>query len=155
MRRHWWHARHANVVSLIVALAVALSFGAGCAKESTELLIVVDAEMAAPPILILRTSITMRYEPSHVAGSDRSSPYESDAADRPGPFVFPLSLPQTVDPSFAGLVDITVEGLDWDTHAAIASGTASGAVVAQKTTTASVVLQPTAQPGAGTDGGTD
>ena len=37
-------------------------------------------------------------------------------------------------PSFAGLVDITVEGLDWDTHAVIASGTTSGAVVAQKTT---------------------
>ena len=88
-----------------------------------------------------------------VAGSDRSSPYASDAADRPGPFVFPLSLPQTVDPSFAGLVDVTVEGLDWDTHAVIASGTTSGAVVAQKTTTASLTLQPTAQPGAGADGG--
>lgn len=147
--------RHAHVVPLVVTLAVALSFGVGCAKDSTELLIIVDAETAVPPILILRASIGMRYDPSHVAGSDRSSPYESDAADRPGPFVFPLSLPQTVDPSFAGLVDITVEGLDWDTHAVIASGTTSGAVVAQKTTTASLTLQPTAQPGAGADGGVD
>ena len=152
MRLQW---RHAHVVPLVVALAVALSFGAGCAKDSTEVLIIVDAETAVPPILILRASIGMRYDPSHVAGSDRSSPYASDAADRPGPFVFPLSLPQTVDPSFAGLVDITVEGLDWDTHAVIASGTTSGAVVAQKTTTASLTLQPMAQPGAGADGGVD
>ena len=119
------------------------------------MLIIVDADTAVPPILILRASIGMRYDPSHVAGSDCSSPYASDAADRPGPFVFPLSLPQTVDPSFAGLVDITVEGLDWDTHTVIASGTTSGAVVAQKTTTVSLTLQPTAQPGAGADGGVD
>ena len=49
--------RHAHVVPLVVALAVALSFGVGCAKDSTELLIIVDAETAVPPILILRASI--------------------------------------------------------------------------------------------------
>ena len=39
----------------------------------------------------------------------------SDAADRPGPFVFPLVLSLTVDASLAGPVTVTVEGLDWDT----------------------------------------
>ena len=139
----------------VVVLSAALSFGAGCAKEATEVLVVVDAEAAVPPILILRASITLRYDPSRISGADLSSPYASDAADRPGPFVFPLSLPQTVDPSLAGLVDITVEGLDWDTHVVIASGNTAGAVVAQKTTIASLTLKPTAQPGAGADGGLD
>jgi hypothetical protein len=147
--------RHAPVVSSVVALAVALAGGVGCAKDATEVLIVVDADTAVAPILILRTSIGMRYDPSHVAGSERSSPYASDATDRPGPFVFPLSLPETIDPSYAGLVDVTVEGLDWDTHAIIASGTTAGAVVPQKTTTASLTLTPKAQPGAGADGGVD
>ena len=52
--------RHAHVVPLVVALAVALSFGAGCAKDSTEVLVVVDADTAVPPILILRASIGLR-----------------------------------------------------------------------------------------------
>ena len=83
--------RHAFRVAV---LSAALSFGAGCAKEATEVLVVVDAEAAVPPILILRASITLRYDPSRISGADLSSPYASDAADRPGPFVFPLSLPR-------------------------------------------------------------
>ena len=133
--------RHAHVVPLVVALAVALSFGAGCAKDSTAVLVIVDADAAVPPILILRASIATRVR------SDRASPApiarrptRATPPIAPGPFVFPLSLPLTIEPSFAGLVVVTVEGLDWDTHAVIASGSTTGAVVAQKTTTASLTL---------------
>jgi hypothetical protein len=138
----------------VASLVAALSIGAGCAKDSTEVLVVVDADSAVPPILILRALIGLRYDPSRVASSQRSSRAETDAADRPGPFVFPLSLPLTVDPSFAGLVDIIVEGVDWDSSVVVASGTTSGAVVAEKTTTASLTLKPTAPADRG-DGGSD
>jgi hypothetical protein len=140
--------------SCAVPLLAALSIAAGCAKDATEVRVVVDASAAVPPILILRASIGLRYDPSRVASSQRSSRTETDAADRPGPFVFPLSLPLTVDPSFAGLVDITVEGVDWDSSVVIASGMTSGAVVAEKTTTASLTLKPTAPVDRG-DGGSD
>jgi hypothetical protein len=144
--------RHAFRVAV---LSAALSVGPGCAKDATGLAVTVAADPTVSPILILRATVAMRYDPSHVAGSERSSPYASDAGDRPGPFLFPLSLPVTVDQSFAGLVDITVEGLDWDTHAVIASGNASGAVVAEKTTAASLTLHPLSMPGGGADGGVD
>ena len=143
--------RHAFRAAMVVA---ALSIGGGCAKDSTEVLVVVDADPAVPAIRILRASIGLRSDPSRVASSQRSSRTETDAADRPGSFVFPLSLPLTVDPSFAGLVDITVDGLEWDTAAVIASGTTSGGVVAEKTTTASLTLKPTAPPDRA-DGGSD
>jgi hypothetical protein len=143
--------RNAFRVAMMVA---AVSIGAGCAKDSTEVLVVVDAEPAVPSILILRASIGLRYDPSRVASSQRSSRTETDAADRPGPFVFPLILPLTVDPSFAGLADITVDGLDWDTSAVIASGTTSGGVVVEKTTTASLTLKPIS-PTDRADGGSD
>jgi hypothetical protein len=136
-------------------LFAVVSFGAGCAKDATEVLVVVDTDTAAPPILLLRASIGSRDDPSRVASSRRSSRNGSDAGDRPGPFVFPLGLSLTVDPSFAGLVDITVEGLDWDSDAVIASGTTSGGVVAEKTTTASVTLKPSMSAGAPADAGTD
>jgi hypothetical protein len=70
----------------------------------------------------------------------RSSPYASDAGDRPGPFAFPLDLDLTMDPGLAGPVDIRVEGLDWDTTAVIASGSTTAAVVAEKPVSASVTL---------------
>jgi hypothetical protein len=143
--------RYASCVAPLLAV---LSTGAGCAKDATEVLVVVDADAAVPPILILRASIGLRYDPTRVATSQRSSRTETDAADRPGPFVFPLSLPLTVDPSFAGPVDITVEGVDWDSSVVIASGTTSGAVIVEKTTAASLTLKPTAPADRG-DGGSD
>jgi hypothetical protein len=135
----------------IAVLSAALCVGAGCAKDSTQVLVLVDTAPSVAPILILRGSVGLRYDPSRVAGSDRTSPYASDAADRPGPFVFPLILPLTVDATFAGLVDVTVEGLDWDTHAVIASGSTAGALVAERTTTAALTLTPTRGGDAGAD----
>ena len=45
--------------------------------------------------------------------------------------MFPFGLPLTVDASFAGPVIITIEGLDWDTHAVIARAPRHADVVAQ------------------------
>jgi len=147
-------ARHAFSALASVA-SVALSLGAGCAKDPTAVLVTVDADATVPPLLILRTTVTNVDDPARRASAERSSPYASDdAGDRPGPFVFPLDIPLTVDPSLAGVVVITVEGLDWDTHAVTATGVTSAGVIAQGTTAASLTLAavPT---GGGADGGTD
>src|SRR5215216_6501364 len=96
--------RHLPSVTL---LAVALSIGPGCAKDPTSVFIVVDADSTIPPILILRTVVERAGDPASRSSADRSSPYASDAADRPGPFLFPLGLPLTVDQTYAGPVLIT------------------------------------------------
>jgi hypothetical protein len=137
-----------------LALAVALC-GAGCAKDPTAVDVTVNADATAPAILLLRTTVTDADDPSRVGSSERSSPYASDdAADRPGPFGFPTDIALTIDPTFAGPVVVTVEGLDWDTHAVIAAGSTTASVVAQTTTAASLTLTAVPTGGAG-DGGTD
>ena len=110
--------------------------------------VVVDADSTVPPILILRTVVERAGDPASRASADRSSPYASDAADRPGPFLFPLGLPLTVDQTYAGPVTITVEGVDWDTHAVTASGSATATVVAQQMSEALVTLTAPAARGA-------
>ena len=137
----------------IAALAAAVSVGAGCAKEPTSVAVVVNTDATVPPILILRSTLVSAADPTRASSGQRSSPYGSDAADRPGPFLFPLLLPVSVDASFAGPVVITVEGLDWDTHAVTARGTTSASVATEKTTQASLTL--TAVAPVGGDGGTD
>jgi hypothetical protein len=114
--------------------------GAGCAKDATRVYVAVYADATVPPILLLRTVIARAADPGQPVASDRTSPYAGDAADRPAPFVFPLGLPMTVDPSFAGPVVITVEGLDWDSHVVTAGGSGDAVVVVEKETDASVTL---------------
>jgi hypothetical protein len=145
--------RMARNVLGIAALVAAISVGAGCAKEPTSVAVVVNTDATAPPILILRSTLVSAGDPTRASSGERSSPYDSDAADRPGPFLFPLLLAVSVDASFAGPVEITIEGLDWDTHAVTARGTTSGSVAAEKTTQASLTL--TAVAPVGGDGGTD
>jgi hypothetical protein len=123
-------------------LAAALSCGAGCAKDSTSVFVTVDANATVPPILILRTTVARAADPSVRATANRSSSYAGDAADRPGPFVFPLGLSLTVDASFAGPVVVTIDGLDWDTLAVTASGSMDATIVAQQQTQASLTLAP-------------
>jgi hypothetical protein len=138
----------------VTALSVGLVVGAGCAKDPTSVLVTVDADATTPALLILRTTVARTDNPATESSSERSSPAQGDAADRPGPFLFPFDLSLTVDPSFAGPVTITVEGLDWDTHAVTARGTTPATVVAQKSTTASLTLTGVVNTGSG-DGGTD
>jgi hypothetical protein len=92
-------------------------------------------------------------DPASRASAERSSNYAGDAADRPGPFLFPLGLPVTVNQTYAGPVIITIEGVDWDTHAVTARGSASATVVAQKASEATLTL--TAAASGGGDGGVD
>jgi hypothetical protein len=134
-------------------LAVALSLGLGCAKDPTSVFVVVDADSTVPPILILRTVVERAGDPASQSSVERSSNYVADAADRPGPFLFPLGLPLTVDQTYVGPVIITVEGVDWDTRAVIARGSTTTSVVAQKIAEASLTL--TAVASAGGDGGSD
>jgi len=115
--------------------------------------VVVDADSTVPPILILRTVVERAGDPASRASVERSSNYGSDAADRPGPFLFPLGLPLTVDQTYAGAVIITIEGVDWDTHAVTARGSSSATVVAQQVSEASLTL--TAATSGGGDGGSD
>jgi hypothetical protein len=139
--------------ALAVAAAAALALAAGCAKDPTSVSVVVDADPSVPPILILRTTVAAAGDPSHQSSAQRSSMNQGDAADRPGPFVFPTALQLTVDSSFAGPVVVTVQGIDWDNYAVIGAGSADAVVEAQKTTEASLKLEPL-RGGAG-DGGTD
>jgi hypothetical protein len=122
-----------------MAIAAA-ALGAGCARDATAVEVTVNAEAAVPPILILRTAVARADDLDRRVSSDRSSPYAGDAGDRPGPFEFPLLLSVTVDASFAGPVVVTVQGIDWDTHAVTASGVGDAVVVAQKTTDAALTL---------------
>lgn len=141
------HALRAIVSSAVLAL------GAGCAKSPTSVGVTIDADPTVPPILIMRTTLARASDPTMRSSSERASPYASDAGDRPGPFVFPFAWKLTVDPSFAGPVIVTIEGLDWDTGATIASGNADAVVEAEQMTAAAVTLVPV-RGGAG-DGGTD
>jgi len=135
---------------LAVAVAAAALASSACAKSQTDVLTLVSADATVPPILILR--VTVAGATGQSMGSLRSMAV-GDAADRPAPFSFPLSLPVTADPTLAGPVTITIDGLDWDTYAVIASGSAPAQVVPEQETAAAVTLA--AVPGgAGADGGT-
>jgi hypothetical protein len=95
-----------------VTLSVVLLLGVGCAKDPTAVLVTVDADATAPPLLILRTTVTNVDDPARRASarSVRRPTRATTLVIRPGPFVFPLDIPLTVDPSLAGVVVITVEG---------------------------------------------
>jgi hypothetical protein len=133
-----------KTLAAAAALACALCAGA-CAKDSTSVLTVIEADPAAPPVLLLQARIARADDPTRVSSSRFTSSNLGDAGDRPGPFVFPFAMSLTVDPSFAGPVVVTVEGLDWDTNTVIASGSTPADVVAQHETQAVVrLLRPSA-----------
>jgi hypothetical protein len=137
-----------------VMFACAPLAGGGCARDATGVVVTVAADATVPPILILRTTMTRTADPSQSASSNRTSPFGSDdAGDRPGPFVFPVDLSVTIDESYAGPVVVTIEGLDWDTGAVTARGSADAVVIARSTTRAALTL--TAAPATGLDGGVD
>ena len=120
--------------------ACALAAGA-CAKDATSVLTVIEADTAVPPILLLQARIARAGDPARMSSSRFASPYAAvDAGDRPGPFVFPFAYALTMDAAFAGPIVITLEGLDWDTNAVIATGTTNADVVAQRETQATVEL---------------
>ena len=127
-------------LNTLAAAAFACALGAGaCAKESTSVLTVIEADATAPPVLLLQARIARADDPTRMTSSRFTSSNAGDAGDRPGPFVFPFAMSLTVDASFAGPVIVTIEGLDWDTNAVIATGSTPADVVAQHETQAVVV----------------
>jgi hypothetical protein len=143
----------AAVLLPAAALLAAAGLGA-CAKNPTQILVAVSADSSVPPLLLLRTTVARASNPDErVSSSVRSLSENSDAANRPGPFPFPIQIPVGVDPSFAGPVTVTIEGLDWDTQAVLATGVASTEVVPDRQTAAAITL--TAAPAGAGDGGAD
>ena len=128
------------------AAVIALAALAGCAKDPTTIAVAVGIDATVPPLLILGIDVVSTADPTREVTSRQTSPYASDAGDRPGPFLFPLLLPVTVDASFAGPVTVTIEGLDWDTMAVTATGSATATVVAQQSTSATIILTGTGAP---------
>jgi hypothetical protein len=136
------------------AAAIAWAALAGCAKDPTTIDVAVGIDATVPPLLILGIDVASVADPTRAVSSRLTSPYASDAADRPGPFLFPLLLPVSVDASLAGPVMVTVEGIDWPpSYAVIASGSAAATVVAQQSTSVDIVLTGTGAPTG--DGGGD
>jgi len=127
------------------ALAAALAL-AGCARSSTVVDTQVNIDMTAPPLLLLRITVTSATDPSRMSQSAIRSLLIGDAADRPAPFIFPLLLPVSVDRSFAGDVVILLEGLDWVTKAVVAAGSTPATVIAQQRTQAALTLSAAVTP---------
>ena len=125
-----------------------LALFAGCAKDPTDVLTEISVDPAVPPLLILQVTVSSPTA-GQTTGGLRSTG-DGDAADRPLPFPFPLLVPIATDPSFAGPVTISIEGIDWDTHAVTASGSTAATVVAGHETLASLTLFPVR--GGGEDG---
>jgi hypothetical protein len=136
-------------------IAAMVSVAAGCAKKPTTIVTDVATDPNVPPLLILATNVISAADPTRRTGSERSSlGQDPDASDRPGPFFFPLRLAVTVDPSLAGPVVVEVAGLDWDTRAILAAGSAASEVIPEQDTYAAITLSAP-DGGAGTDGGPD
>ena len=137
------------------AAAIAWAALAGCAKTPTTIVVPLGTDATAPPILILGIDVVSVADPARSGASRQTSPETSDASDRPGPFPFPFYLPVTVDASLAGPVTVTIEGIDWDSKAVIATGSTTATVIAEHavyTATAVVLTATGAPPG---DGGGD
>jgi hypothetical protein len=135
----------------VLLLGLALS---GCAKSPTIVETEVDADATVPPLLLLHVTVVPASDPSKYESSSLRSLLLGDAADRPDPYPFPVFLPLGVDPSYGGTVTITIEGLDWDTHDVVATGSTSAQVIAEQQTQARLTLTA-APPAPAGDGGAD
>lgn len=140
---------------LPLGFLVALALG-GCAKSPTEILTHVDADSTVPPLLLLRATIVSNSDADKQASSSFVSLALGDAADRPGPYAFPLDLPLSLSASLAGPVTVTIEGLDSGSGVVVARGTTAAEVVREQQTHASLTLTAVPVGGsdaAGSDGG--
>jgi hypothetical protein len=125
-----------------------------CAQSSTVVETQVSADNTVPPVLILQMAVANLARPALQSSSQLASLQPGFEAGIPAPFAFPLELPISVDPSFAGTVTVTVQGLDWNTYAVIASGSTTAQVVAHQQTHAAITMSaPPTCDGTGVDGG--
>jgi hypothetical protein len=125
-----------------------------CAQSSTVIETQVSADSTVPPVLLLQMVVANIANPALQSSSQLISLAAGFEAGIPGPFAFPLELPISVDPSFAGTATVTVQGLDWNTNAVIASGSTTAQVVAHQQTHAAITMSATPScDGAGVDSG--
>jgi cysteine-rich repeat protein len=135
--------RRGRGLALVAAVTlVAAGVLSGCSASPTVVFTTVQADPSAPPVLILRMTVISTANPGLTSDAQlRSQSDSSDAADRPGPFVFPIYLPISVDPSFGGEVMVTVEGLDWDQpNEVTAAGSTTAQIVPKQQTDATLTL---------------
>ena len=138
----------AAVLSLVGVLALE-----GCAKSPTVVMTQISVDDTVPPILQLRTTLSLDSDPSNVASNMFSSLFHGDAADRPAPYRFPMLIQVAAPPDWSGPATIVVEGLDWDTNKVNATGTAAAQVNAGQVSQAALTL--TGVIIVDTDGGVD
>ncbi|MEP6652111.1 MAG: hypothetical protein ABJA82_02065 [Myxococcales bacterium] len=127
--------------------------GGGCAKSPTVVGTTIATDDTVAPLLLLRAIAVSDGDPTRQASSSFHSLASGDAADRPGPYRFPLAFPVSVPASLAGSITLTIEGLDWDTGNVIARGATTAEVVKEQQTRANVTL--TAVASTGGDAATD
>ena len=133
----------------LVLLGIALG---GCAQSPTVVMTELLADQTVPPLLLLNAMVASQTDATKQAFVHFVSLAVGDASDRPGPYVFPLTLPVPVTSSLAGPVTITIEGVDEGAGAVLARGSASTQVIGGQQTRAVVTL--TAVTTVGADAGT-
>lgn len=118
----------------------------GCAKTPTRVDTTVwlaDVPHMPPPILLLRMSLAPADDPARATTTEIRSQILGDASDRPDPFVFPMTL-AIAGGDVIGPAVVTVEGLDWDSHAVVARGSTTAEVSAEQRTSATILLSAVA-----------
>jgi hypothetical protein len=125
-----------------LAGAIALLLSA-CAQSPTVIDTEVTSDGTVPPIMLIQMTVRNDSQPALQSSSQEVSLNPGLEAGVPGPFIFPLVLPISVDSTLAGAVTVTVQGLDWTSSAVIATGSTTAQVVAGKTTQALVMLTST------------
>jgi hypothetical protein len=132
---HQWTNRGA-----LVAL-VGLTAICSCAKTPTVIVATVNIDATVPPLMQIRTIVTRPTDPLESVSNMLSSLFRGDAADRPAPYPFPMLVSIAVPPAWpTGTVQVTIEGLDWDTNAVNATGSTSAEVDPGNVTQAALTL---------------
>lgn len=119
-----------------------------CAADPTIVSIAISVDSSLPPISLMK--VTLNQSGSPRTAQFRSVYFDTDAG--PPPFIFPSILQVPVPGATTGMVDLTVEGIDWRDLHVIARGSGTAQISARHTTQASVTLTAVG-PTPGDDGG--
>lgn len=137
---------------LLLGWAAALG---GCAKSPTRVLVTLSGDGTVPPFAILRGSVARDSDAVPYPAIAVVAPAFGDTdADRPGPYTLPLDFMVPIPAGWSGPVNITVDGLDWDTNKVLATGTTAATATPEQTTRASLTLKGVPGGSSG-DGGSD
>lgn len=138
----------------LLLLGSALALG-GCAKSPTRVLVTLSGDGTVPPFAILRGSVARDANAvGHTTVAVVAPVFGDSDADRPAPFSLPLDFLVPIPTGWSGSVNITVDGLDWDTNKVLATGTTVATATSEQTTRASLTLKGVPGGSSG-DGGSD